>query len=121
MLEDAVAASVMCRCCYLGPSKRRYSVKIPSRNGHEDNTKVHYLTEPLILARSVSKAIGIKKEVCITEEEKTYLETVLECVNSAALQLTQSGVLIDEPKAASKDVDLSQVFLASWLGVENVL
>ena len=26
MLKDAVAASIMCRCCYLDPSKRRYSV-----------------------------------------------------------------------------------------------
>ena len=121
MLKDAVAASVMCRCCYLGPSKRRYSVKTPSRNRREDNAEVHYLTKPLILARSVSKAIGIKKEVCVTEEERTYLETVLDCVNSAASQLIQSTVLVDKLNAGSKDVDLSQVFLESWLGVENVL
>ena len=120
MLKDAVAASIICRCCYLGPSKRRYSVKSPSRHGCEDNAEVHYLTKPLILARSVSKAIGIKKKVCITEEEKTYLETLLECVNSATLQLTQFTVLVDKLKAASEDVDLSQVFLESWLRVGNV-
>ena len=106
MLKDAGAASILCRCCYLDASKRRYSVKSPSRNGREDNAEFHYLTEPLILARSVSKAIGIKK-VCITEEEKAYLETVLEYVNSAALQLRQSSVLVNKLNAASKDVDLS--------------
>ena len=111
----------MCRCCYLSLSKRRYSVRSPSRNGHKDNAEVHYLTEPLILARSVSKAIGIKKEICITEEKRTYLETMLKCVNSVASQLTQSTVLVDKLNAASKNVDLSQVFLESWLGVENVL
>ena len=110
----------MCRYSYLGPSKRRCSVKSSLHYKCEDNAEIYYLTEPLILAYSVSKAIGIKKKICITEKKKTYLETLSEYINSVTLQLTQSNVLGDRLKTAFKGVDLSQVFLESWLRVENV-